>query len=67
MLLCCYYVVIFRNRNTLLAIGVYALYSAVIIGYDELFSLWAATQSKHGEKQRHKKQFTFWSVKCDSL
>ncbi|CAH3019912.1 unnamed protein product [Porites evermanni] len=40
--------ILLRNRNTLLAIGVYALYSAVIIGYDELFSLWAATQSKHG-------------------
>ena len=33
----------------MIAIFVYCVYSFVVIGFDELFSLWAATQAKHGE------------------
>lgn len=33
----------------MIAIFVYCVYSFVVIGFDELFSLWAATQAKLGE------------------
>lgn len=51
---CCRYfhksklAVLLRNRGTVLAIGVYCMVSVAVIGFDELFSLWAATQPKHG-------------------
>ena len=38
-----------RTRSVVLAIGVYCVFSFIVIGFDELFSLWAATQTKHGE------------------
>ena len=44
-----YLYLIIRNRGTVLAIGVYCMVSVAVIGFDELFSLWAATQPKHGE------------------
>ena len=33
----------------MIAIAVYCVYSFIVIGFDELFSLWAATQAEHGE------------------
>ncbi|XP_078363022.1 uncharacterized protein LOC144647143 isoform X2 [Oculina patagonica] len=39
---------LFRTRSVILAIAVYCVFSFIVIGFDELFSLWAATQTKHG-------------------
>lgn len=44
-----YLVIDCRTRSAMIAIFVYCVYSFVVIGFDELFSLWAATQAKHGE------------------
>jgi len=33
----------------MIAIAVYCVYSFIVIGFDELFSLWAATQAENGE------------------
>lgn len=38
-----------RTRSTMIAIAVYCVYSFIVIGFDELFSLWAATQAENGE------------------
>ena len=38
-----------RTRSTMIAIAVYCVYSFIVIGVDELFSLWAATQAENGE------------------
>ncbi|XP_058966222.2 uncharacterized protein [Pocillopora verrucosa] len=40
--------VLLRDRVVTLAICVYCTLSFVVIGYDELFSLWAATGPEHG-------------------
>ena len=40
---------VFRDRVVTLAICVYCTLSFVVIGYDELFSLWAATGPEHGK------------------
>ena len=40
---------IFRDRVVTLAICVYCSLSFIVIGYDELFSLWAATGPEHGK------------------
>ena len=45
----CYLVIDCRTRSAMIAIFVYCVYSFVVIGFDELFSLWAATQAKLGE------------------
>jgi len=33
----------------MIAIFVYCVFSFIVIGFDELFSLWAATKAEHGE------------------
>jgi len=40
--------VLLRSRSVILAIATYCMLSLVIIGYDELFSLWAATEPHLG-------------------
>ena len=40
---------VFRDRVVTLAICVYCSLSFIVIGYDELFSLWAATRPEHGK------------------
>ncbi|XP_020614457.1 probable peptide/nitrate transporter At3g43790 isoform X2 [Orbicella faveolata] len=40
--------VLLRTRSTMIAIAVYCVYSFIVIGFDELFSLWAATQAENG-------------------
>ena len=44
-----YLIIDCRTRSAMIAIFVYCVFSFVVIGFDELFSLWAATQAKHGE------------------
>ncbi|KAJ7387199.1 hypothetical protein OS493_004169 [Desmophyllum pertusum] len=51
---CCRYfrnskiAILLRTRLAVLAIAVYCVLSFIVIGFDELFTLWAATETKHG-------------------
>ena len=40
---------LFRDRNVIVSIAAYCMTSFVVIGLDELFPLWAATQHSLGK------------------